>query len=145
MRIVIQRVKQASVTVDNSIVGAIAQGLLLFIGITHDDTPAKIDWCINKIINMRIFSDNEDKLNLSLKEVNGSILAISQFTLYADSVKGNRPSFTSAAPPTIALPLYEYFITRLKSSGIPIETGVFGADMQVSLTNDDPITIILEK
>jgi len=145
MRIVIQRVKSASVVVDNNIAGSINQGLLLFIGITHNDNQAKIDWCINKIINMRIFSDRDDKLNLSIKDINGSILAISQFTLYADTIKGNRPSFITAAPPTIALPLYEYFIQQLQLSGITTETGIFGADMQVSLTNDGPVTIIMEK
>jgi len=145
MRVVIQRVKSASVMVDNNIAGSINQGLLLFIGITHNDNQAKIDWCINKIINMRIFSDSDDKLNLSIKDINGSILAISQFTLYADTVKGNRPSFITAAPPTIALPLYEYFIQQLQLSGITTETGIFGADMQVSLTNDGPVTIIMEK
>jgi D-tyrosyl-tRNA(Tyr) deacylase len=145
MKVVIQRVKSSSVSVADEIVGEINQGLLILLGITHDDTKDQCDWLVNKIINMRIFSDSEDKLNLSVKDIAGSILLISQFTLYAEAEKGNRPSFTSAARPEIAKPLYEYFIDKLKANDIPVESGVFGADMQVELINDGPITIILER
>lgn len=145
MKVVIQRVKSSSVSVADEIVGEINQGLLILLGITHDDTKDQCDWLVNKIINMRIFSDSEDKLNLSVKDIAGSILLISQFTLYAEAEKGNRPSFTSAARPEIAKPLYEYFIDKLKANDIPVESGIFGADMQVELINDGPITIILER
>lgn len=145
MKVVIQRVKSSSVRVADEIVGKINQGLLILLGITHDDTKDQCDWLANKIINMRIFSDSEDKLNLSVKDIAGSILLISQFTLYAEAEKGNRPSFTSAARPETAKPLYEYFIDKLKANNIPVESGVFGADMQVELINDGPITIILER
>ncbi|TXI92860.1 MAG: D-tyrosyl-tRNA(Tyr) deacylase [Neisseriales bacterium] len=145
MKVVIQRVKSSSVRVADEIVGEINQGLLILLGITHDDTKDQCDWLVNKIINMRIFSDSEDKLNLSVKDIAGSILLISQFTLYAEAEKGNRPSFTSAARPEIAKPLYEYFIDKLKANDIPVESGIFGADMQVELINDGPITIILER
>ena len=145
MKAVIQRVKSSSVSVAGEIVGKIDQGLLVLLGITHDDTKDRSDWLINKIINMRIFSDTDDKLNLSVKDIAGGILVISQFTLYAEAEKGNRPSFTSAARPEIAKPLYEYFIDKLKAHDIPVESGIFGADMQVELINDGPITIILER
>lgn len=145
MKAVIQRVKSSSVSVADEIVGEINQGLLILLGITHDDTKDQCDWLANKIINMRIFSDSEDKLNLSVKDIAGSILVISQFTLYAEAEKGNRPSFTSAARPEIAKPLYEYFIDKLKANDVPVESGIFGADMQVELINDGPITIILER
>lgn len=145
MKIVIQRVTAASVAVHSNVVGNINTGLMLLIGIAHGDNADTVDWCVRKILNMRIFSDGEGKLNLSVMDIRGSILAISQFTLYAESIKGNRPSFVAAASPEIALPLYEYFISQLKSSGICVECGIFGADMQVSLINDGPVTIILEK
>lgn len=145
MKIVVQRVSSSSVSVGGEIVGKINQGLLILLGITHTDTEQNADWLVNKIINMRIFSDLEDKLNLSLKDIAGSILVISQFTLYAEAEKGNRPSFTSAARPEIAKPLYEYFIDKLKLNNILVESGIFGADMQIELINDGPITIILEK
>ncbi len=145
MKVVVQRVSSSSVSVGGEIVGKINQGLLILLGITHTDTEQNADWLVNKIINMRIFSDLEDKLNLSLKDIAGSILVISQFTLYAEAEKGNRPSFTSAARPEIAKPLYEYFIDKLKVNNILVESGIFGADMQIELINDGPITIILEK
>lgn len=145
MKVVVQRVSSSSVSVGGEIVGKINQGLLILLGITHTDTEQNADWLVNKIINMRIFSDLEDKLNLSLKDIAGSILVISQFTLYAEAEKGNRPSFTSAARPEIAKPLYEYFIDKLKINNILVESGIFGADMQIELINDGPITIILEK
>lgn len=145
MKVVVQRVSSSSVSVGGEIVGKINQGLLILLGITHTDTEQNADWLVNKIINMRIFSDLEDKLNLSLKDIAGSILVISQFTLYAEAEKGNRPSFTSAARPEIAKPLYEYFIDKLKLNNILVESGIFGADMQIELINDGPITIILEK
>ncbi|AUR50853.1 D-aminoacyl-tRNA deacylase [Aquella oligotrophica] len=145
MKAVIQRVKLSSVSVAGEIVGKINQGLLILLGITHDDTRNQCDWLANKIINMRIFSDSDDKLNLSVKDIAGGILVISQFTLYAEAEKGNRPSFTNAARPEIAKPLYEYFIDKLRANDISVESGIFGADMQVELINDGPITIMLEK
>ena len=145
MKAVIQRVRSASVKVDGQIVGQIGQGLMILLGITHSDTPTQAKWLAHKIAKMRIFSDAEDKLNLSVQDIAGAILAISQFTLYGESEKGNRPSFTSAALPSHAKPLYEIFMHELSQLEIHVEGGVFGADMQVSLTNDGPVTILLEK
>lgn len=145
MRLVVQRVTNATVRVDNKIVGQIQHGLMVLVGITHGDDEATAKWLAQKLVNMRIFSDVDDKMNLSLKDVSGSILAISQFTLYGDASKGNRPSFITAARPEHAEPLYEYFMAEVANLGILVERGIFGADMQVSLTNDGPVTIILEK
>ena len=142
---VIQRVSEASVKIDGHLAGAIEKGFMVLLGITHDDSQEDIDWLSKKIVNMRIFSDEEDKMNLSLQDVGGSILLISQFTLHASTRKGNRPSYIQAAKPDIAIPLYEQMIDALaKELGSPIATGEFGADMKVSLINDGPVTIIID-
>ena len=145
MRLLIQRVSQASVEVDGQVVGRIGPGILVFVGITHSDTGPQAAWLANKLINLRIFEDSEGKINQSLVERNGSALIVSQFTLYADCNEGRRPSFTQAAPPVQAKPLYEQFVGDVRRGGIPVETGVFGADMKVSLINDGPVTLILER
>ena len=139
-----QRVLNASVEVDEKIVGQIGKGYLVFLGVGQEDTKADADRLAAKIINLRIFSDDNNKINLSLKDVNGEILVISQFTLYADCRKGNRPNFISAGKPDHANELYEYFIDICRKSIPVVESGVFGADMKVCLTNDGPFTIILE-
>lgn len=143
MRALIQRVSRASVSVNNEIVGAIDQGLMVLLGIAHDDSINDIDWLVGKITNMRIFSDEEGKMNLSVQDVEGQILVVSQFTLHASTKKGNRPSFIEAARPEIAIPLYEKFKTELGKI-VPIASGEFGADMKVSLINDGPVTIWLD-
>lgn len=144
MRVVIQRVKQASVTVDGSCVGKIGKGLLLFVGIGRDDTQAVVDKYIDKIIKLRIFADEQGKTNLSLLDIQGELLAVSQFTLYADCKKGNRPNFLMAADPDKARELYEYFLSSCKNRLGKAEAGEFGAEMQVELVNDGPFTIVLE-
>lgn len=143
MKIVIQRVQQASVTIEGQLHGEISQGLLLLVGVAPDDGQKDLDYVVRKILNMRIFSDKEGKMNLSVKDIEGQILSISQFTLYADTKKGNRPAFTGAAKPDLASQLYDQF-NALLAQEVPVQTGVFGADMQVSLTNDGPVTIILD-
>ena len=145
MKIVIQRVSHASVEVDNAIVGAIDAGVLVLVGVTHKDTSAEAAWLANKLINLRIFEDEQGKMNKSLLDIKGKALIISQFTLYSDCSDGRRPSFTQAAPPEIAIPLYEKFIEEVRKGGIHVETGVFGAFMKVSLLNDGPVTLILER
>ena len=144
MRVVIQRVLRASVTIDSRIVSNIGKGLLVYIGIGKNDTQADADWMTNKIISMRIFEDDAQKMNLSLKDVGGEILAVSQFTLYGDAVKGTRPSFSSAMAPAQANEMYRYFVNKLTESGVPVQEGVFAADMKVESINDGPVTIILE-
>ena len=144
MKFVIQRVKNASVEVENRVVGKIDEGFLVLIGVTHDDTKKTADILIKKLLNLRIFKDENDKMNLSLKDVGGELLLISQFTLYADCKKGNRPSFVKSAKYDIANELYEYVIDECKKTSIKVETGIFGADMKVSLLNDGPVTIILD-
>ena len=142
---VIQRVSEASVKIDKIIKGQIGIGFMVLLGITHADTDEDLEWLAKKIIGLRIFSDEEGKMNLDLKSVGGNILLISQFTLYANTKKGNRPSFIDAARPEIAIPLYEKMIERLTLElGNPIETGEFGADMKVSLVNDGPVTIVID-
>jgi len=142
---VIQRVSEASVKIEDKIKGSIQKGFLILLGITHEDTLEDVEWLSKKIIGMRIFSDEEGKMNLDLKSVNGDILLISQFTLHASTKKGNRPSFIEAARPEIAIPLYEQMIKQLsKELGKAIKTGEFGADMKVSLVNDGPVTIIID-
>jgi D-tyrosyl-tRNA(Tyr) deacylase len=142
---VIQRVSQASVTTDNQVKGQIDTGFLVLLGVTHTDTREDVEWLSKKIVGMRIFSDEEGKMNLDLAAVGGSILLISQFTLHANTKKGNRPSFIEAARPEVAIPLYEAMIAQLSSDlGKPIETGEFGADMKVSLLNDGPVTILID-
>lgn len=145
MRIVIQRCAKASVTIENNIHSKVGKGLLVLIGIEAIDDKTDADWLIGKLIQLRIFSDEDDKMNLSIQEVNGSFLVVSQFTLHASTKKGNRPSYIQAARPEVAIPLYEYFIAELKSkSNLIVETGVFGADMQIELVNDGPVTIIID-
>ena len=142
---VIQRVSEASVTIDNKINGKIDNGFLVLLGITHADTKEDIEWLGRKIIGMRIFSDQEGKMNLDLASINGNILLISQFTLYASTKKGNRPSFIEAARPEVAIPLYEQMIIFLeKELGKPIQCGKFGVDMKVALVNDGPVTIVID-
>ena len=145
MRAVIQRVSEASVAVDQKIEGEIAEGLLIFLGIVPEDTSEDLEWLSKKIVNLRIFDDNKGVMNLSLKEQNGAALVISQFTLHAQTKKGNRPSYIKAARPDIAIPLYQQFIIQLENDlGKEIQTGIFGANMQVSLLNDGPITLIID-
>lgn len=142
---VIQRVSQASVTIDGQITGQIGPGLLVLLGITHTDTAEDVTWLSKKIIGMRIFNDADQKMNLDLAGINGDVLLISQFTLFASTKKGNRPGFTEAARPDMAVPLYEAMIAQLTADlGKPIQTGTFGADMQVSLLNNGPVTIIVD-
>ena len=145
MKLVVQRVKNASVDVDNKTVGKIDKGFLVLLGIKSTDTKQEADYLVRKLINLRVFTDENDKMNLALKDVNGELLIISQFTLYGDCKKsGNRPSFSDAAKPDIAIPLYEYFVDECKKQISKVETGIFGADMKVSLLNDGPVTIIIE-
>ena len=145
MRAVIQRVSEASVAVDQKIEGEIAEGLLIFLGIVPEDTLEDLEWLSKKILNLRIFDDNRGVMNLSLKEQNGVALVISQFTLHAQTKKGNRPSYIKAARPDIAIPLYQQFIMQLENDlGKEIQTGIFGANMQVSLLNDGPVTLIID-
>ena len=145
MRVVIQRVKEASVIVANEIIGSIEGGLMVLVGIENADTKDDTEWLANKITGMRIFDDSEGVMNLSIKEIGGAILLISQFTLHASTKKGNRPSYIAAAKPDVAIPLYESFIQQLnKELGKPVETGKFGADMKVALVNDGPVTILLD-
>lgn len=146
MKLLIQRVSKANVKVDNEMIGEIEKGFLVFLGITNTDTEETADYLVNKLINLRVFEDEDCKMNLSLKDINGQLLVISQFTLYAETKKsGNRPSFINAAKPEYANKLYEYFINKCKEKNIYTETGEFGAYMQVELINDGPVTIMLEK
>ena len=144
MRVILQRVTSSSVMIDGKCVGKSGLGYMLLVGFTHDDTEKDIDYMIDKIIHLRVFSDKDGNMNLSLEDVKGSILSISQFTLYADARKGRRPSFIEAMRPEKATILYDFFNQKLKETGIPVETGIFGADMKVTLTNDGPVTICLE-
>ena len=145
MRAVIQRVSEASVAVDQKIEGEIGEGLLIFLGIVPEDTSEDLEWLSKKIVNLRIFDDNRGVMNLSLKEKNGAALVISQFTLHAQTKKGNRPSYIKAARPDSAIPLYQQFIMQLENDlGKEIQTGIFGANMQVSLLNDGPVTLIID-
>lgn len=144
MRIVVQRVKHASVTVEGKVVGSIDHGLLLFVGFTEGDDTEKINYMVNKVINLRIFDDNNGVMNVNVQDVDGSVLSVSQFTLYADARKGNRPSYIEALKGEEAIKLYDEFNQKLKEK-IKTETGIFGADMKVELVNDGPITILLEK
>ena len=145
MKFIVQRVNKSQVEVGEKIVGKIDKGFMVLIGITHNDTKEIADFLVRKLINLRVFEDEDGKMNLSLKDVQGSLLLISQFTLYADCTSGNRPSFTNAAKPEFANELYEYIIEECKKQIPNVQTGIFGADMQVSLVNDGPVTIILEK
>lgn len=145
MKVLVQRVLSSSVKVDNKIVGQINKGLMLLVGFTDSDTDKEIDYMVDKIINLRIFDDENGVMNKSLIDINGSILSISQFTLYADTRKGRRPSYIKALNGDKAILLYDKFNNKLKEENIKVETGIFGADMKVSLINDGPITIMLEK
>lgn len=145
MKLVIQRVLNADVKVDNEITGKIKSGFLVLLGVAHEDTEETADYLVEKLINLRVFTDENDKMNLSIKDINGEILIVSQFTLYADCKKGNRPSFINAAPPAKANKLYEYFKEKCKAEVKYVGSGIFGADMKISLINDGPVTIILEK
>lgn len=144
MKVVLQRSKQASVTVDSEVTGAIDSGYVLLVGITHEDTADDVAYMAKKIVNIRLWEDTEGKMNHSILEHGGAILSVSQFTLYGDTRKGNRPSFTGAARPEMAKPLWEMFNETLRSYGLQVETGIFGAMMDVAFTNDGPVTIILE-
>ena len=145
MKLVVQRVKNASVEVDKKIVGKIDKGYLVLLGVTHTDTKEIADYLVKKLCNLRIFEDENGKMNLNIKQVEGNMLIVSQFTLYGDCTEGNRPSFTKAAKPDFANELYEYFCNKCSENDIHVEKGIFGADMKVSLLNDGPVTIILEK
>ena len=145
MRAVVQRVSQASVLIDGEVVGSIQRGLVVLVGVTHDDGESEARFLATKIANLRIFADDEGKFNRSALDVNGEVMVVSQFTLYGDARKGRRPSFVKAAPPDIAEPLIEEFVSYLEEEGLRVETGVFGAMMMVELHNDGPVTIILEK
>ena len=144
MRIVLQRVSHASVTVEEKVIGKIQRGFLLLVGVTHDDAMEDMEYLVRKIVQMRIFEDEEGKLNRSIQDIGGEILSVSQFTLYADTKKGNRPSFSKAAPGDVAIDMFEQFNGLLRDTGIPVETGQFGADMKVELLNDGPVTILLD-
>ena len=144
MRVVIQRVSEASVKVDNKVVGEIGKGLMLLIGVDESDENTDADWLVKKILDVRVFSDEEGKMNHSVKDINGEILCISQFTLISDYKKGNRPSYIKAARPDKAIPLFEYFKDEMKKSGLKTESGIFGADMKVSLINDGPVTLVFD-
>lgn len=145
MKILVQKVISASVTVNEHIVSEIKQGYLLFVGVEKEDDKSKADYLAKKVANFRIFTDENDKMNLSIQDVGGEILAVSQFTLAADLSRGNRPGFDTAALPQIAEPLYEYFVEQLKSLNLQVKTGIFQADMKVSLINDGPCTFLLQK
>jgi D-tyrosyl-tRNA(Tyr) deacylase len=144
MRAVVQRVSRASVVIDGKTVGQIGPGLLVLLGVTHTDTPEQARWLAEKVAGLRIFKDVDGKMNRDVAEIGGAVLVVSQFTLYGDCRKGRRPSFIEAAPPEIAVPLYEAFVYRIKANGIPTATGRFGAMMQVDLVNDGPVTLIVD-
>ena len=145
MRIVLQRVTQASVTIAGRTVGQIGRGFCILLGVAHTDTAAESEWLAEKVAGLRLFGDAEDRMNLSLDDVGGAVLVISQFTLYGDASKGRRPSFVAAARPEQAVPLYEAFIAALRARGLTVATGEFGAQMQVEIRNDGPVTLILER
>lgn len=144
MRAVVQRVSSSKVTVENNVIGKINKGLLVLLGVTHEDSSKDVDYMIDKILNLRIFEDENEKMNLSLKDVCGELLVVSQFTLYGDCRKGKRPSFSNAARPDLATKLYEEFIQKAKEQDVVVGTGQFGAHMMVDLTNDGPVTMLLE-
>ena len=145
MRVVLQRVSKASVTISGRVTGAIERGYLLLAGWTHGDTPAQNAWMAEKVAGLRLFSDADDKMNLALADVGGAVLVVSQFTLYGNADKGRRPSFIDAARPEQAIPLYEDFVAQLRKTGLKVETGEFGAMMDVALVNDGPVTLVLER
>ncbi|CAN5799011.1 D-aminoacyl-tRNA deacylase [soil metagenome] len=145
MRVVLQRVSRASVTIEGRTAGSIGRGFCLLVGLTHGDTEATVDWMAEKVAGLRLFADSEGRMNLGLKDVGGAVLVISQFTLYADMARGRRPSFIDAARPETAIPLYERFVAALRAHGLEVATGEFGADMQVEIHNDGPVTLIMER
>ncbi len=145
MKLVVQRVKNSKVTVDNKIIGKIEKGFLVLLGVTHTDTKETADFLVKKLCNLRVFTDENDKMNLSIKDIDGELLIVSQFTLYADCKKGNRPSFVDSAKPEMAEELYKYFVEQCQKEVKNVETGIFGAHMEVELLNSGPVTIILEK
>lgn len=144
MKAVIQRVKNALVKVNDEVVGSINTGFLILLGVTHSDSEKEVKWLAKKITDLRVFNDKEDKMNLGLKDVDGELLVISQFTLFGNCIKGRRPSFTESAKGDIAKPLYKSFISECKKLGFKTETGIFGADMKVELLNDGPVTLIID-
>jgi D-tyrosyl-tRNA(Tyr) deacylase len=144
MRAVVQRVRHAEVAVGGAVVGRIAAGWLVLLGVAPTDTPKEVAWLADKVANLRAFQDDAGKMNLSVQDVGGAVLVVSQFTLYGDCQKGRRPSFTDAAHPSVAEPLYEAFVVALRALGVPTETGRFAADMQVSLLNDGPVTFVID-
>lgn len=146
MKLVIQRVKQAKVEVEEKLISEIGKGFLVLIGVTHTDTKETADYLAKKLCNLRVFEDENEKMNLGLKDIQGELLLVSQFTLYGDCARGNRPSFTEAAKPDFANELYEYFCQQCEQEyGLKVQKGIFGANMQISLVNDGPVTILLEK
>lgn len=145
MRLVVQRVSSASCEVDGKITGKIDNGFMVLCGITHDDTKENADFLAKKLCNLRVFEDENEKMNLNIKQVGGKLLIISQFTLYADTTQGNRPSFINAAKPDYANELYEYFMEKCREEGLEVEKGIFGAHMNISMVNSGPVTIMLEK
>ena len=145
MRVVLQRVSQATVRIHGRVAGSIGPGFCLLVGFTHGDTPAQVDWMAEKISSLRLFSDSQGKMNLGLEETGGAVLVVSQFTLYGDAVKGRRPSFIDAARPEVAVPLYQRFLDVLRGRGMAVAAGEFGADMQVEIHNDGTVTLILDR
>jgi D-tyrosyl-tRNA(Tyr) deacylase len=145
MRVLLQRVARAEVRVGERVTGSIGRGFLLLVGFTHSDSTAQVEWMVDKVAGLRLFPDDDDKMNRSLADVGGALLVVSQFTLYGDAVKGRRPSFIDAARPEQAVPLYEQFVATLRDRGVRTETGEFGASMQVELVNDGPVTLWLER
>ncbi|HET7613086.1 MAG TPA: D-aminoacyl-tRNA deacylase [Gemmatimonadaceae bacterium] len=145
MRVLLQRVSRAEVRIGERVAGKIGRGFLLLVGFTHDDTPDKVDWMAEKCSGLRLFSDAEEKMNLGLADIGGALLVVSQFTLYGNAEKGKRPSFIDAARPEVAMPLYERFVSALRGKGYTVETGEFGAMMDVELVNDGPVTLWLER
>lgn len=145
MRVLLQRVSEASVTVNQRELGRVSRGYLLLVGFTTSDSAQVADWMAEKVVGLRLFPDDDGKMNRDLRDVGGGVLVVSQFTLYGDAAKGRRPSFITAARPEQAVPLYEHFIRALRGLGVPVSTGEFGADMQVNLINDGPVTLMLER
>jgi D-aminoacyl-tRNA deacylase len=145
MRVLLQRVSRAEVRVGTRVTGRIERGYLLLVGLTHEDDEAALSWMADKVVGLRLFADADDKMNLALADVGGAVLVVSQFTLYGDAAKGRRPSFVDAARPEIAIPLYERFVALLRERGVRVETGEFGAMMDVELVNDGPVTLWLER
>ena len=145
MRVLLQRVSRAEVRIADRVAGRIERGFVLLVGFTHADSEEQVAWMADKVAGLRVFSDADGKMNLGLADIGGGVLVVSQFTLYGDAVKGRRPSFIDAARPETAIPLYERFIALLRERGLPVETGEFGADMQVELVNDGPVTLWLER